>query len=131
LLLITCHDLDQPLKSVRYWGSTKLDLDAQSLVNILAIRWEIETFFEYDKDLLGSDHYQLMSAQAILRFWTLTSCLICFLEAQRSLQAEQYLTCGDIRRHLQEEHRRNLFQWLEIKFAEGHSVDNICEQLAI
>lgn len=131
LLLITCHDLDQPLKSVRYWGSTKLDLDAQSLVNILAVRWEIETFFEYDKDLLGSDHYQLMSAQGILRFWILTSCLICFLEAQRSLHVEEYLTCGDIRRQLQEEHRRNLLQWLEIKFAEGHSLDNICEQLAI
>lgn len=68
LLLITCHDLEQPLKTVRYWGSTDLELDAQSLVNTLAIRWEIETFFEVDKDLLGSDDYQLMSAQAILRF---------------------------------------------------------------
>jgi hypothetical protein len=28
LVLITCHDLDEPLKSVRYWGSILLDLDA-------------------------------------------------------------------------------------------------------
>ena len=43
-----------------------LDRQAQALVDILAIRWNIETFFEYDKDLLGSDHYQLMTVQAIL-----------------------------------------------------------------
>ena len=67
LVLITCHNLDEPLKSIRYWGSTLLDLDAQALVDILAVRWHIEVFFEYDKDLLGSDHYQLMTAQVILR----------------------------------------------------------------
>src|SRR3990170_1394900 len=33
LLLITCCNPDEPLKSVRYWGSTVLDLDAQSLVD--------------------------------------------------------------------------------------------------
>jgi hypothetical protein len=32
---------------VRYWGSTVLDLATQALVDILAIRWEVETFFEY------------------------------------------------------------------------------------
>ena len=58
LLLITCHDLDNPLQSVRYWGSSLPSLQTQELVDILAIRWNIETFFEYDKDLLGSDHYQ-------------------------------------------------------------------------
>jgi len=73
LLLITCHDLNEPLKTVRYWGSTVMDLDAQALVDVLAKRWEIETFFENDKDLLGSDHYQVMTANAIMRFWTLTA----------------------------------------------------------
>ena len=73
LVLITCHDLDNPLQSIRYWGSTVLALEAQELVDTLAIRWNIETFFEYEKDLLGSDQYQLMTAQAILRFWTLTA----------------------------------------------------------
>jgi len=59
LLLITCHNPAEPLNSVRYWGSPVLDLEAQALVDILAIRWEVETFFEYEKDLLGSDHYQV------------------------------------------------------------------------
>ena len=131
LLLITCHNPDEPLKSVRYWGSTMLDLQTQALVDILAIRWNIETFFEYDKDLLGSDHYQLMSAQAILRFWTLTACLICFLEEQRALAPGRQLTCGDVRRNVQEDHRLNLLFWLEERFKAGYSVEQISIQLAL
>ena len=131
LLLITCHDLDEPSKSIRYWGSTVLDLDAQGLVNILAIRWQIETFFEYAKDLLGSDHYQLMSAQAILRFWTLIACLMCFLEELRTNPDAQLLTCGDARRMIQIEHRINLLHWLNDHFRAGCSVDQICITLAL
>jgi hypothetical protein len=131
LLLITCHDLDDPLKSIRYWGSTIMDLDAQGMVDILAIRWEVETFFEYEKDLLGSDHYQVMTRQGVLRFWTLTACLQCFLEELRSQEAGSALTCGDARRMLQQEHRRNLLSWLETRFPEGQSMDLICSQLAL
>jgi hypothetical protein len=131
LLLITCYDLDEPLKTVRYWGSTVMNLDAQSLTDILAIRWEVETFFEYEKDLLGSDHYQVMTRQAILRFWTLTACLLCFLEEQRAKATEPALTCGDIRRRVQDDHRRNLLLWLSSCFQDGLSVDQICFQLAL
>jgi len=131
LLLITCHDLDVPPKSIRYWGSTTLDLDAQALVNILAIRWQIESFFEYVKDLLGSDHYQLMSAQAILRFWTLIACLMCFLEELRTNPDSQLLTCGDARRMIQTEHRINLLHWLNDRFRAGCSVDQISITLAL
>jgi hypothetical protein len=131
LLLITCHDLDDPLKSVRYWGSTVLDLDAQALVDILAVRWQIETFFEYAKDLLGSDQYQVMSAQAILRFWTLIACLLCFLEEQRTVDQDQYLTCGDVRRNIQHQHRLNLLHWLDDRFKQGFSIDQVCCQLAL
>ena len=131
LLLITCHDLDAPLKSVRYWGSTVMDLTAQALVNILAVRWDVEVFFEYEKDLLGSDHYQVMSRQAILRFWTLTACLFAFLEAQRAAADEPGLTCGDVRRRLQKEHQRNLLAWVVTNVEEGRSVEQICAQLAI
>jgi hypothetical protein len=131
LLLITCHDLADPLGSVRYWGSTVLDLEAQGLVDVLAIRWEIEVFFEYSKDLLGSDHYQVMSAQAIVRFWTLTACLWCFLEEQRGLAADPFTTCGDVRRLVQAEHRLNLLRWLEAQFQAGCTINDICNQLAL
>jgi len=131
LVLMTCHDPEAPLKSVRYWGSTVMELTAQALVDILAVRWEVETCFEYGKDLLGSDHYQVMTRQAILRFWTLTACLFCFLEAQRAAAQEATLTCGDVRRRLQQEHQRNLLQWLAEALQEGRSVDQICSQLTI
>jgi hypothetical protein len=131
LLLITCHSLDQPLKSIRYWGSTVLDLNAQALVDILAVRWQIETFFEYDKDLLGSDHYQLMTAQAILRFWTLTACLMCFLEEQRATSTPRLKTCGEARRKIQDVHRRNLLIWLKEQFQSGCTIDQISVQLAL
>lgn len=131
LVLITCHDLEAPLKSVRYWGSTVMSLTAQALVDILAVRWEVETYFEYAKDLLGSDHYQVMTRQAILRFWTLTACLFCFLDEQRAATQGGTLTCGDVRRQLQQEHQRNLLQWLADALHEGHSVDQICSRLAI
>jgi hypothetical protein len=129
--LITCHDLDKPLKSIRYWGSIVLDLDAQSLVDILAVRWEIETFFEYEKDLLGSDHNQVMTAHAVVRFRTLIAWLMCFLEEQRTTVPEQQLTCGDVRRLIQHEHRMNLLSWLEERFKEGCSVEQIRGQLAL
>lgn len=131
LILITCHDPEKPLKSIRYWGSTVMNLDAQGMVDILAIRWEVETFFEYEKDLLGSDHYQVMTRQGVLSFWTLTACLQCFLEELRAQETEVALTCGDVRRSLQQEHRRNLLRWLETRFQEGLSVDSICSQLAL
>jgi len=131
LVLITCHDPDQPLKSVRYWGSTLLDLTAQALVDILAQRWQIETFFEYAKDLLGSEDYQVMTAQAILRFWTLIACLMFFLEEQRALDQAQALTCGDVRRNLQHQHRLNLLLWLQERFKEGYSVDQLCAHLSL
>lgn len=66
LLLITCHDRDNPGKSIRYWGSTRLEAEPQTVLNHLAVRWHVEVLFEDNKDLLGADHYQLMNAEAIL-----------------------------------------------------------------
>jgi hypothetical protein len=131
LVLITCHNPDVPLKSVRYWGSTLLNLETQAFVDILAIRWNIETFFEYDKDLLGSDHYQLMTSQAVLRFWTLIACLLYFLEEQRAGQDLPHFTCGDARRKLQEQQRLNLLLWLKDQFQANTSIEQISAQLAL
>jgi SRSO17 transposase len=131
LLLITRTSLDAPLKQARFWGSSFLDQDLQTLVDALAVRWEIEVFFEYAKDLLGSDHYQLMTAQAIIRFWTLIACLMAFLEEQRATEDDPLLTCGDIRRRIQAEHRFNLIQWLHTQFQSGTDPGQIYDQLAL
>lgn len=134
LVLITRTSLDQPLAQARYWGSTLVDADAQTVIAILATRWNIETLFEDDKDLLGSDHYQVMSATAIVRFWTLAACLAYFLDKQRArLQVEQpgeHITWGDARRAIQAEHQRNLLLWLEDQFRSGITAGQLCACLA-
>lgn len=134
LVLITRLSLDEPLGEARYWGSTLVNEDVQTVINILAVRWTIETLFEDYKDLLGSDHYQLMSATAIVRFWTLVSCLAYFLDKQRaSLQAErpeEHITWGDARRAIQAEHQRNLLAWFEDQFRSGVTAGQLCARLA-
>ena len=86
--------------------------------------------FEDNKDLLGADHYQLMSAQAIIRFWTLIACLGYFLDEQKALYPD-CSTWGDVRRALQTEHQHNLLNWLQGQFNAGLSVKQIGTQLAI
>jgi hypothetical protein len=130
LLLITCHDLENLTKSIRYWGSTLLQAEAQTLINHLAVRWSIEVLFEDNKDLLGADHYQLMSAEAIVRFWTLIACLGYFLDEHKATQ-DALLTWGDVRRALQKEHQRNLLVWLASQFNAGLSADQIGARLAL
>ncbi|NCP15500.1 transposase [bacterium] len=106
-----------------------MDADAQTVINILAIRWSIE-FFEDAKDLLGSDHYQLMSVEAILRFWTLIACLSCFLDEQRAGQ-DRLATWGDARHAVQDEHQHNLLDWLLSQFQAGLTQQQISVQLAL
>jgi hypothetical protein len=134
-VLITRYNLEQPLKCVRYWGSTLVDVDVQTVIQILAIRWDIETLFEAYKDLLGSDHYQVMSATSIVRFWTLISCLAYFLDKHRaSLQAErpeERVTLGDARRAIQGEHQQNLLIWLEDQFRTGVTAGQLGACLAV
>lgn len=131
LLMVTCQDPSQPQNALRFWGSTVLDLSAQAFIDIMAIRWNIETFFEYDKDLLGSDHYQVMSAMAVQRFWTLTACLLYFLDEQRACLKGDGSTYGDARRKIQTDHRMRLLEWLEAQFRSGLTTDQIRNQLAI
>ena len=129
-LLITCHDKDAPGKSIRYWGTTLLEADAQSVIRVLAVRWSVEVLFEDDKDLLGADQYQLMSADAIVRFWTLVACVGYFLDEQRVAQ-ENLATWGDARRAIQKEQQHNLLRWLETQFANGLTTEQIGAQLAL
>jgi len=131
LLLVTCKDPYASQKSFRFWGSTVSDMDAQTFVDTLAIRWNIETLFEYDKDLLGSDHYQLMSAEAILRFWTLISCLLCFLDEQRSFMKSPNLTYGEIRRIIQMDHMERFIHWIIDQFNSGISAEQLFLRLAL
>jgi hypothetical protein len=135
LVLITRLSLDESLDKARYWGSTLVTADAQTVINILAIRWDIEVFFEDYKDLLGGDHYQLMNATAILRFWTLVSCLAYFLDEHRAQlhqkQPDVHFTLGDACRDIRGQHQQNLLTWLEAQFHSGVTAEQMSVRLRI
>lgn len=133
LVVITRLSLDEPLSEVRYWGSTVVDADAQTVINVLAVRWSIETLFEDYKDLLGIDHYQRMRGTAIVRVSTLVSCLAYLLDKHRAtLQAQrpgERITWADTRRAIQAEHQRNFLLWMEEQFLSGITTGDFCTRL--
>jgi SRSO17 transposase len=99
-VIIARPTLDCPPDEVRYWASSDLEADPLTLVQHVAARWTIEVFFGDAKDLLGLDHYQLMSATAILRFWTLVAAAYAFLDEERARLRDEWhrhVTIGETR----------------------------------
>ena len=117
----------------RYWASTDLEADMETLLQHIAARWDIEVLFADTKELLGLDQYQLMSPQAILRFWTLVMVAYGFLDEERvRLQREQqrHTTIGDAWRHTHQTHWRHFIDWMCTLFVDdGVSPSQLHEQL--
>ena len=123
-VIVVRPSLDCPANAIRYWASSHMSADLTTLVSHIATRWQIEVFFEDTKDVLGLDHYQLMSTTAILRFWTLVLAAYTFLDEQRfqlSLQQHTHLTIGQTRRSIQRSHYCHLLDWLHQQFLQGSS----------
>jgi len=124
---------DCPPKEIRYWASSDLEADLLTLVRHIAARWTIEVFFGDAKDLLGLDHYQLMSANAILRFWTLVAAAYAFLDEERArLRNEwrRHVTIGETRREIQHAHWRHLLDWIHQQFSSGVTPQELYQLLA-
>ena len=95
--------------------------------------FDIEVLFGDGKEELGLDHYQLMSALAIVRFWTLAMLAYVFLEEERTrLQAQWQgpATIGQARREIQRRHRRKVLDWLHAQFQSGIQPDSLYEVFA-
>jgi SRSO17 transposase len=123
-VIIIRSSLDCPPKAMRYWVSSDLEADVYPLVEPIAMRWKIEVFFEDVKDVLGFDHYQLMSTIAILRFWALIMTAYAFLDEQRvylSTRQHSPITIGQARRTIQHSHYCHLLDWLYRQFSQGYS----------
>lgn len=129
-VLVVRHTADASVKQTRYSVTSLLDADTEMILNILAIRWKIETFFDDLKEIFGSDHYQVMSATSILRFWTLACCGYVFLEEQRAKRGEAGSSIGSIRRKLYKEHQRRLLDWLQHAYQNGGLLNELTERLA-
>jgi hypothetical protein len=132
-VIVARFALDCPLKAVRYWASSDLDADATTLIDHIAARWDIEVLFSDAKDLLGLDHYQLMDATAILRFWTLVMAAYAFLDEERDrLHRERHahVTLGEARREVQRWHWRHVVDWIHQQFLSGVSPTELHALLA-
>jgi hypothetical protein len=127
-VVIIRRSLDDPLSQARYFASSDLEADPQILLAHIATRWDIEVLFGDGKEELGLDHYQLMSATAIVRFWTLAMLAYVFLEEERTRLQEQrscHVTIGEARREIQRRHRRHVLDWLHEQFQAGVEPDSL------
>jgi predicted RNA-binding protein YlxR (DUF448 family) len=120
-------------KDVRFWAARDLAADAATLIRHLAVRWDSEVLVADTKELLGLDQYQVMSATAIVRFWTLVLAASVFLEEERARLAattEQHVTIGDAQRAIQRAHWVHLLNWLRQQFQHQEAFAAIVRQLA-
>jgi hypothetical protein len=133
-VLVVKERLDQPLKEVRYWATSELQADLPSVVGWAAQRWAIEQFIADVKEEFGSDHYQIRSAKAIVRFWHLEFLGYLYLDEQRANlrvnSTEPALTIGQTRWHQQNRHRRLLLDWIHARYAEGLTSEQVDQLLA-
>ena len=131
-LVIARPSLDAPAKATRYWASSDLDADADTLLGHIATRWEVEVLFSDTKDLLGLDQYQLMTTTAIVRFWTLVLAAYTYIEEERARLAQErqcHVTSGEARRAVQHLHYRHLLGWIEQECHAGSDADTLYERL--
>jgi hypothetical protein len=114
-VLITKLHPDDPLDQCYYWATSRLDDTLEQVVGHVAQRWTIEVLFADFKELMGSDHYQIRSAQGILRFWALGLCLYQFFDevrvAHHRLWGED-LTLGQARQQIRNSHQAALLDWI-------------------
>ena len=129
-VVIVRQSLDDPVSQARYWASSDVEASPQSLLLHIAARWDIEVLFGDSKEELGLDQYQLMSATAIVRFWTLAMLAYVFLEEERHRLQHQWqchVTIGQARREIQRRHRRHVLDWLHGQFQSGIEPDSLYE----
>ena len=157
-IIIIRKSLKDPLSRARFWVTSDLKADAQTCLNVISIRWDIEVFFEDMKELLGIDQYQLMTSTALLRYWTLCWIAYSFLEGIRNdlkqtracklqgdnktetskkdgedlkkRQKEYHATLGQARRYVQEVHQELFLEWVYHHALSGTPVKEIHALLA-
>jgi hypothetical protein len=99
----------------RFYITTCLEDTLEQVVQTVALRWSVETLFADFKELMGSDQYQLHSAEAILRFWALGLCLYQYLDSQRHRLERlnhRHVTMGETLAGLRQRHEELRINWI-------------------
>lgn len=127
-VILIRETLDGP---TRFWASSDLKADVPTLLTHIATRWDIEVLFADSKELLGLDHYQLMSALAIQRFWALVMVAYFYLDTERDRlqrQRRTHTSIGDAVRHIRQRHWCHFLDWLYERFQDGASPADLYQQ---
>lgn len=114
-VLIVKPTADAPKSKARFYVTTRLDDTLEQVVHAVALRWTVETLFADFKELMGSDQYQLHSAEAIRRFWALGLCLYQYLDSLRHrLQRleNHHISLGEVRAWVIERHDDRQLDWI-------------------
>ena len=132
-LLIVKPSADAPGDQARFFVTTRLQDNIHQVVQAVALRWTVETLFADFKELMGSDQYQLHTAEAIRRFWALGLCLYQFLDSLRHrLQRllKRHVTLGETLNWLREQQHNRMIDWVYNLSAKGISKQVIQQQLS-
>ena len=106
----------------RFYMTTRLEDPLEQVVQTVALRWGVETFFADFKELMGSDQYQLHSAEAILRFWALGLCLYQYLDSLRHRLERlnhRHVTLGETLAWLRQRHEDLRVNWICLQASRG------------
>ncbi len=127
-VLIVKTSPDDPGEKARFYVTTRLADTLKQVVQAMALRWTVETLFADFKELIGSDQYQLHSAEAILRFWALGLCLYQYLDSLRHLLKKRYqqdFTLGETLNWLRERNAQLLLKWICHQVKNGATTQQI------
>ena len=114
-VLIVKTAIDDPGEKARFYITTRLSDPLERVVQAMAMRWTVETLFADFKELMGSDQYQLHSAEAIIRFWALGLCLYQYLDSLRHRLKRVYhhdFTLGETLAWVKERNEMHKLNWI-------------------
>ena len=130
-VLIVRPTADAPASQTRFYITTGLEDTLEQVVETMAKRWTVETLFADFKELMGSDQYQLHSAEAIRRFWALGLCLYQYLDSLRyrlERISKQHVTLGETLVWLRQRHTDLALHWTYTLSAKGVPLPCIQEE---
>lgn len=114
-VLVVREKQADPTSTTRFFATSRRKDTLEQVVTAVAQRWTVETLFADFKELMGSDQYQLHSAQAIERFWALALCLYQFLDSLRhrlERLEKRHISLGEARSWLIDRHKTQQLDWI-------------------
>jgi len=114
-VLIVKMTPNDPGEKAHFYITTRCADSLEQVVQAVARRWTVETLFADFKELMGSDQYQLHSAEAIIRFWALGLCLYQYLDSLRHRLKRVYqqdVTLGQTLCWVRERNEQHCLDWI-------------------